>query len=706
MATINMDVMGHLPDIGDEHKGAGEFVGTRGQKKPIEGFSIISLHQEGRLGVRYRASIRNAGESAWKQDGQLAGERGKRSVIEGLQIELYGKDLALYDIEYMAHVAEIGDTRWYANGEHCGTAGHAIEGFAVRIVARAPNLISLVSQARANSGKHLVITAPAPDRTVQVSASTGEETQLWDRRPVKAGSGFVLISKAWPGLCLAHAGGDKPIVLRDVRLIDGDDRCVWRDDNVPGEFNAINTWTNWEFKLNMRGNPPYADQGTDLLLYHWAGGARNELWRATRRHYEVVSGFDAQALNQVAGSIYRSCYPAIFSGRLPIGDGGLLSVGYDMFQQPEFFLERPPELRGALQRAALLQQAHIEQLGLTVDQVLDNATLTALVRDFKLSVELQDQTVVHLHATLVLGVAIRPSANRKLGLKLMLADLQLSDQTWLEQPLKACFIPLLLELLNNEILRNIDIPALEFDDLRLAMPAVAVRTPFALISTTRLPDVPSTPPDGAWPRDSVFAAIDAPLLGAVAMTALARVAPHDEWRNSVFIATSASYGVRFNSVRFDLQPGGNRYHVQIQAYAYANLSIDVGITTLSLEPGTHTDIGATAAVEIDQQGQIKVRLESVDPVLLYWSLGLPWWAKVAESSITSMFSVFSTAVANAIAQCLRNASFDVYKLPEINASIAGKEFAITFERAELGSTTDNQGKPLLLATTVPSVRLA
>ncbi|WP_257387441.1 hypothetical protein [Tahibacter caeni] len=50
----------------------------------------------------------------------------------------------------------------------------------------------------------------------------------------------------------------------------------------PGALAQINSWTDWELKLDLAGNPPYAERDSRLLAYRWAGGANNELWRQNR----------------------------------------------------------------------------------------------------------------------------------------------------------------------------------------------------------------------------------------------------------------------------------------------------------------------------------------------------------------------------------------------------------------------------------------
>lgn len=52
----------------------------------------------------------------------------------------------------------------------------------------------------------------------------------------------------------------------------------WYNDNVAGPYNALASRDDWEQKLNIRGNGPYA-RGYPIIAFPWDGGAANELWR-------------------------------------------------------------------------------------------------------------------------------------------------------------------------------------------------------------------------------------------------------------------------------------------------------------------------------------------------------------------------------------------------------------------------------------------
>jgi hypothetical protein len=107
------------------------FAGTKGQHRALEGFSI-GVAQPG-LHVEYMAHIADRGDSQWHRDGQHVGRGSSR--IEGFAVRLSGPASRRYNVKYYAHVADIGDTAVGANGSYVGTKGQRkqVEGMAVWI---------------------------------------------------------------------------------------------------------------------------------------------------------------------------------------------------------------------------------------------------------------------------------------------------------------------------------------------------------------------------------------------------------------------------------------------------------------------------------------------------------------------------------------------------------------------------------------------
>src|SRR5262245_26720676 len=108
------DVLAHIEDVGDVHAGPGEYAGTRGKTKFMEGFAVTFKSRVEGIGLRYRAHLSGSGDTPWVNDGAYVGTRGAHKPVEGFSIELSGPQLARYDVMYMTHIRDIGDSAWVA----------------------------------------------------------------------------------------------------------------------------------------------------------------------------------------------------------------------------------------------------------------------------------------------------------------------------------------------------------------------------------------------------------------------------------------------------------------------------------------------------------------------------------------------------------------------------------------------------------------
>eukprot|EP01133_Synstelium_polycarpum_P015768 gene15768-18744_t len=135
-----LTVLVHLQDMGDVHGGSsGVFIGTRGQSKRLEGFEI-TLGDSQHLYIQYMAHLQDKGDVEW-QSGGFIGTRGQSRRLEGFALRLHGRGdggqklVSRIGIRYMAHLEGLGDTRYYENGEFCGTRGQSrrVEGIAVQL---------------------------------------------------------------------------------------------------------------------------------------------------------------------------------------------------------------------------------------------------------------------------------------------------------------------------------------------------------------------------------------------------------------------------------------------------------------------------------------------------------------------------------------------------------------------------------------------
>jgi hypothetical protein len=127
-------VLVHLQSTGDVGVQDTQFGGTRGQLRRLEGFQINIDPAIPGLVCRYMAHLQSVGDVPWVE-GQFVGTRGESRRLEGFAIELTGPAAGNYDVYYMAHLADRGDTGFFSNGQFCGTRGESrrVEGMLVRI---------------------------------------------------------------------------------------------------------------------------------------------------------------------------------------------------------------------------------------------------------------------------------------------------------------------------------------------------------------------------------------------------------------------------------------------------------------------------------------------------------------------------------------------------------------------------------------------
>jgi uncharacterized protein YjdB len=121
--TRAIKVLVHLEGIGDKGFLGGEWAGTKGEARRIEGFSISLDSSFKDLGFEYMAHLQDVGDTEWFSTGQFCGTRGQSRRLEGFAVRLTGPNARNYDVFYQAHIQDIGDTNICTNGGFCGTRG-------------------------------------------------------------------------------------------------------------------------------------------------------------------------------------------------------------------------------------------------------------------------------------------------------------------------------------------------------------------------------------------------------------------------------------------------------------------------------------------------------------------------------------------------------------------------------------------------------
>ncbi|MEG4860625.1 hypothetical protein QUB75_24575 [Microcoleus sp. K1-B6] len=139
VAPVGLKVLAHIQGIGDRTFSDREYAGTKAQGRRVEGFQIKIEPPVAGLNLQYMAHVEGVGDTAWIDEGDLAGFRGKAKRIEGFAARLTGPQADKYDVFYTAHIQNVGDTPVTANGQYCGTRGKGlrVEGMTVWVEPKA-----------------------------------------------------------------------------------------------------------------------------------------------------------------------------------------------------------------------------------------------------------------------------------------------------------------------------------------------------------------------------------------------------------------------------------------------------------------------------------------------------------------------------------------------------------------------------------------
>jgi hypothetical protein len=124
--SVGLRVRVHLQGLGDRDFGGGEYAGTKGQGRRLEAFQMAINPPVPGLDIQYMAHIAQVGDSPTASNGQMVGEPGTNRQIEGFAIKLAGPEAPKYDVFYNAHIQNKGDVPVCSNGQYCGTRGQSL----------------------------------------------------------------------------------------------------------------------------------------------------------------------------------------------------------------------------------------------------------------------------------------------------------------------------------------------------------------------------------------------------------------------------------------------------------------------------------------------------------------------------------------------------------------------------------------------------
>ncbi|MGF0031906.1 L,D-transpeptidase family protein [Bariatricus sp. SGI.154] len=142
----------HVSGIGWQNEVTnGTLAGTTGQNRSMEAICVrVADGLEEKYDVYYRTHVSGFGWLNWTKNGEISGSVGYATPIEAIQVKLYEKDSSeapettgvsclsrenIAEIEYQAHVSDIGWQNAKVTGEIAGTTGQnkSIEAIAMSI---------------------------------------------------------------------------------------------------------------------------------------------------------------------------------------------------------------------------------------------------------------------------------------------------------------------------------------------------------------------------------------------------------------------------------------------------------------------------------------------------------------------------------------------------------------------------------------------
>ncbi len=130
-----LSVLVHLQDRADRTGRDGQYLGTRGESRRLEGFSVKFDPPIPGVSLKYMAHLQDIGDTPWTNG--FVGTRGQHRRLEGFAIKLEGPNAHRFSVQYQAHIQNIGD-RTASDGVFVGTRGQSlrVEGILVRVVPR------------------------------------------------------------------------------------------------------------------------------------------------------------------------------------------------------------------------------------------------------------------------------------------------------------------------------------------------------------------------------------------------------------------------------------------------------------------------------------------------------------------------------------------------------------------------------------------
>lgn len=424
-------------------------------------------------------------------------------------------------------------------------------------------------------------------------------------------------------------------------------------------------------------------------------------------NYNIVMGTDNKTLNPLVQQIYQKIYPNIFKGSKDIVTELFLAVSYDINESPVIDLSQSVQLKkedfqshyiSELSEEELFLDAHEETLIL---DMLSKATFQAYFPNINLKLKLKDTSLLNINIKVSAKVNIQTSIEGKqnyLSANILTADLKIKDaedyKEYIDE-LKKHILPLLIHVLNKDLLDKIKLPALTFKDVTISLPIPVVEKTFVTAYSCIGAIQPDTYTSLNWPAEIVFAGIDSHAIETMAAIPFPLKKEKEfSWK----IISGHVLAQVFNPRAFVIQTDGS-IEGKIDAELLAQLTLKKEFFKISFGPHGKATIKATFKPVV-HNGRLLLTVKDLNIPKLDIDFGIAKWAEYLLKPLSFGLSLALNEIfLPLVSAILRQVEIPIMHFPTISFEIKG----ITFNIDVIEAKTSKLDK-LLLISGIPSVR--
>jgi hypothetical protein len=418
-------------------------------------------------------------------------------------------------------------------------------------------------------------------------------------------------------------------------------------------------------------------------------------------NYDIAAGLDEATLNELVGQLHQKIYPSVLRGSFYVGALGIASVGFDIDEAPTARLVPSSAARTQLKaefdnlafggqklklsdedRAALLELAAQASFELTAPSVKLNINYSSGGEPTVF--------VASLDADLTVVTSTSGGADT-LTAEIVRATVTIPKDPDFAEVLNRVFVPQLILYLNENLLRPIQVPLLQFGSLTVSLPAPAVQTPNLVAYSALGTAQPDVPPPSAWPSGCVFIGTDAAALTA-AVGCLFPIGPSEGFN---FKIISGSVGAQIKKPSAVVISGDGSVTATIEASAWANLKVRVVIKDFTFGPTATAGLTATMKPSV-VHNQLKLTIVGcpIPTFDFHWGViprPIEWLVKPL---LNKLAEALNSVLGPLINDALAIPPIPVHRIPTIAFTIGGTEANVVVEQA--ATSARKEGNSLLL----------